>query len=168
MPESNEVTVEGARVVPAKVRTYRGGATFVVGDPITVAGFVLPPKTNVDVDSRGHVKEARYPAAVNLGAVGLKKGATLGRDGSRLLAFGLLAKKTSQGDLTLAAGDPVRVLPDGTIAVAFPSKATKMGGKTWPESSRFEWNGSTWRGVEESTEYVPEADVEEDDEDDED
>ncbi len=165
---TDTVTVAGSVLTVSNHRTYAAGSTIVVAEAGTILGYPLPPKSVVHMDPTGAVVEAELKAAVKIGVIGLKKGATIAKERGEYIARGMLAAKVVHAGLTLAGGDPVRVRADGTIATAFPSKATKFGGETYPESTEFRWTGSTWSAVAEDTTWVPPADEPEEDGDDED
>lgn len=155
---TDSITVAGSVLAVAKQRTYAAGSTIVVAETGTILGFPLPAKSVVHLDPSGAVVEAELKAAVKIGSVGLKKGATVARERGEYIARGMLASKVVLAGLTLAGGDPVRVRPDGTIATAFPSKPTKLGGESYPESTEFRWTGSAWSAVAEDTTWVPPVD----------
>ena len=164
---SDTITVAGSVLSVSNRRSYAAGSTIVVADSGTILGFPLPPKSVVHLDPAGAVVEAELKAAVKIGAVGLKKGATIAKERGEYIARGMLASKIVHAGLTLAGGDPVRVRADGTLVTAFPSKATKLGGETYPESTEFRWTGTAWSAVAEDTTWVPPADEPEELDDDE-
>lgn len=164
---TESITVAGSVLAIANRRTYAAGSTIVIAEAGTILGFPLPAKSVVHLDPSGAVVEAELKAAIKIGSIGLKKGATVAKERGEYIARGMLASKVVHAGLTLAGGDPVRVRADGTIATAFPSKATKFGGETYPESTEFRWTGGAWSAVAEDTTWVPPADEPEetDDED---
>lgn len=139
-----EVQVVEGVSLEGTISRYPKGATITLARPANLCGFALPAKSQVYVDAKGALIEAKIAAALDLGAVSIRKSPMLGRDAGAWLAWGFLGKKVAQGGLNLAAGDPVRVNPEGAIVVAFPSKAVKLGGVSWPEGTRLLWDGSAW------------------------
>lgn len=164
MPELTTVVVDGAKLVCDKARTYPAGATYNLAEAATLHGFTLPPKSVVHVDKAGKVKEAEFPAAANIGGVGLKKGISLALESGTWVARGSLAAKLDLDGLSLRGGDTVWIKADGQLSRAFPSKDTKFGGKTWPESTPFKRTGTTWTPIEDGE--LVESDDEDDDGDD--
>jgi hypothetical protein len=164
---ADTVTVAGSVLSVANRRTYAAGSTIVLGAPGSLFGFPVPAKSVIHLDPAGAVVEAELKAAIKVGGIGLKKGATLAKERGEWIARGMLAAKIVHGGLALAGGDPVRVRPDGTIATAFPSKATKFAGQSYPESTEFRWTGSTWAAVSEDANWVPPAETDDDEDDDE-